>query len=411
MKRTFSILGVGVLSAVFASNATGQAMFGAMHLDATRIAVTEERPVVDLALCLDTSGSMSGLIDAARMKLWEIVNDLALADPAPRLRVALLTFGNDGHSSESGWVRVDVEFTEDLDLVSERLFALTTNGGTELVGRVLDSAAHELEWNDAPTSLKLIVVAGNESANQDQQVSFRDASKRAIERDIIVNSIYCGDPADNLAPEWREVAVLADGRFASIDQNQGTIIIETPFDEQLVELSAALNETYLPFGDQGERGWANQTAQDRNAVGLNTQAAASRAVSKSSQLYVCSWDLVDACRTGQIKLEEVEENQLPEALRAMTVEERQAHLEGLSTRRESLQSRIQSVNLERETYIRDELARQAADPNRSFDFALRTAVREQAAANGLKFSGSTVNEAPVDSTTEVESPDVDLNDC
>ena len=90
---------------------------------------------------------MQGLIDAARAKLWAVVNDLALARPQPRLRVALLTYGNDGHQAENGWVRLDVPFTTDLDLVSQNLFALTTNGGTELVGRVIQRANRDgREW-------------------------------------------------------------------------------------------------------------------------------------------------------------------------------------------------------------------------------------------------------------------------
>src|SRR5258705_2711251 len=101
---------------------------------------TAPRRAVHLAICLDTSGSMDGLIDEARQKIWSIVNDLALATPTPRLRIALLTYGNDGHDAERGWVAVDAPFTEDLDTVSAQLFALKTNGGTELVARVLDAA-------------------------------------------------------------------------------------------------------------------------------------------------------------------------------------------------------------------------------------------------------------------------------
>ncbi len=120
--------------------------------------------VVELALCLDTSGSMSGLIDSARQKLWAIVNEIGRAEPAPVLRVALLTFGNNGHEPSDGWVRIESPFTSDLDLISQRLFALTTNGGTEYVGRVHQSAGR-LDWSPADDVLKLIVVAGNESAD------------------------------------------------------------------------------------------------------------------------------------------------------------------------------------------------------------------------------------------------------
>ncbi|MCB9915867.1 MAG: VWA domain-containing protein, partial [Planctomycetes bacterium] len=153
-------------------------------------------PLVEIAICLDTSGSMDGLIGSAKQKLWAIVNEFVFAEPMPRLRVALYTYGNDGHSAENGWVNLECPLTEDLDLVSERLFAQTTNGGTELVGRVVNAAAGQLDWSPDPGALKLIVVAGNETADQDTVVSFRDACAGAIARDIMVDAIYCGAPGD-----------------------------------------------------------------------------------------------------------------------------------------------------------------------------------------------------------------------
>ena len=127
----------------------------------------EPRRTVDLVICLDTSGSMKGLIDSARRKIWAIVNDLALAKPTPRLRVALLTFGNHGNDAAAGWVRVESGLTEDLDLISQKLFVLTTNGGEEYVGRVLQTGLEKIQWQEDANALKLMVVAGNESADQD----------------------------------------------------------------------------------------------------------------------------------------------------------------------------------------------------------------------------------------------------
>ena len=129
--------------------------------------------VIELAICLDTSGSMDGLINSARQKLWTIVNDLAKAEPTPTLRVALLSYGNDGHNEENGWVKVETPFTEDLDTVSQMLFGLTTNGGTELVGRVVQTSLEELDWYPSTGALRMIFVAGNESANQDEKVAVR----------------------------------------------------------------------------------------------------------------------------------------------------------------------------------------------------------------------------------------------
>ncbi|NJN14480.1 MAG: VWA domain-containing protein [Planctomycetes bacterium] len=215
--------------------------------------VEKEPRVIDLAICLDTSGSMKGLLDSARHKIWSIVNDLALAKPLPRLRVAFLTFGNNGHDEKAGWVRVHANLTEDLDLISQEMFAQVTNGGNEYVGRVLQRAFDELRWDPRPETLRLVIVAGNESAAQDPEVDYRGVCKQLISKGIMVNSIYCGPAADEIAPGWREVALLADGHFASIDQEQGAVTVSTPFDSKLAELSTALNATYVPFGREGGR--------------------------------------------------------------------------------------------------------------------------------------------------------------
>lgn len=359
----------------------------------------EPRPV-DLVICLDTSGSMNGLIDAARQGIWAIVNDLALAKPSPKLRLALLTFGNDGHAQAAGWVKVETEFTEDLDLVSQRLFALTTNGGTELVGRVMHTALEQLQWSNHPQALKLMVVAGNESADQDQEQRFPDVCKRAIERGVMVNSIYCGNPADNLAPQWREVAQRADGQFHAIDKDNGTIAIETPFDAQLQSLSAKLNETYLPFGEGGQLAWHNQTVQDKNATNLNAQAAATRAMCKATSNYVAAWDLVDACRQQTVKLAELPAAQLPEKMRAMNVAERQKLVDEMGTARDGLQKQIQELNQKREVAVAEEMKKRSLDVTKSFDWAVRKAVREQARSKGLAVPEPVV--APSD--TKSESP-------
>jgi len=350
-------------------------------------------PRIELAICLDTSGSMDGLIDAARQKIWAIVNDLALAEPTPKLRVALLTYGNDGHPAERGWVRVDVPFTEDLDAVSQQLFALRTNGGTELVARVLDTAAKELDWSPKLDELKLVVVAGNESAEQDPALKNGDACSALIERGIVVNSIYCGNPADELAPAWQQVAKLADGHFASIDQQNGTIVIETPFDKELAALSTAVNATYLPIGAGGAVAWDNQRAQDANAEKCNVATAAARCETKGGKLYSCSWDLVEQVKGGHLKLEDVKKEELPESMREMTIEAKQKCVDDAWTKRQELQKKIQDAGAKRQAVIDEELAKRGATENAAFDRAVRDALRHQAESKGLKFPEKKPTEA------------------
>ena len=367
-------------------------------------AVVAPAPLVQLAICLDTSGSMDGLIESAKQKLWAVVNDLALAEPNPRLEVALLTFGNDGHSVESGWVAVQVPFTDDLDEISAKLFALRTNGGTEYVGRVLQSASG-LEWATADAKLKMIVVAGNESADQDPEVRFQEICADLKQHDVIVNSVYCGRPEEVIAAGWRDVAVSGLGEFASIDHDHGMVVIATPFDDELGDLSESLNTTYIPIGAKGAAGVANQTAQDSNAATLNSAAKAARAKTKASGLYSCSWDLIDACKSGQVKVAELDKKELPKELQAMPEKELLGYIETKAAERAAIQEQIAELAAKRDQFVQEEMKRQSLDDSASFDHAIRQAVRRQAQARGFVYPGSATPEdnaalQPADDTTD-----------
>lgn len=388
MQGTITTFALAGLCAILGARETP-----APEVSAGARAPDEERPAVDLALCLDTSGSMDGLIEAAKQKLWAIVNDFALARPLPRLRVALLSFGNDGHDPARGWVEILTPLTEDLDLVSQELFALTTNGGTELVGRVVGSATRELDWSAGPAALRILVVAGNESADQDKELPFRTACAQAIARDIVVNAIYCGDPGDAIAPDWREVARLADGHFAAIEHASGALRIASPFDAELARLSTLVNTTYVPFGEAGSAGCSNQAWQDFNAASAGSEAAALRAQAKAQALYVCSWDLVTALAQGSVRLEEVSEEALPEELRPLALDARRALLDSKAAERARIQRSIDGLAALRQAWVEEELRRQAVDPTRSFDHELRLALRRQAEAKGLVFEQAFVPRA------------------
>ena len=357
---------------------------------------------VDLAICLDISGSMDGLLNAARQNLWAVVNELATLQPAPSLRVALLTFGCTSHEASKGWVRVETPFTTDLDTVSQKLFALTTNGGDEYVARVMQ-AALELEWSSDPQALKLMFVAGNESATQDPAVDGPQQSRAAIARGVVVNSIYCGNPADQLAPAWREVSKLADGQFATIQQ-ENTIVITTPFDTKLIELSTAINATYVPFGKEGGAWALNQGTQDSNAAGLNSAAAAQRCQTKGSGLYWnAHWDLVDACRDPKFKLEDVKAEDLPEAVRAMSAQQRREHVAAQQRKRDELKKEIEAVGAQRDAFVVAERKKLGAAGDAQFDSVVLEAVRRQAEARGFHRAAKPAP-AALPATKPCESP-------
>jgi hypothetical protein len=347
-------------------------------------APVKSAPPVDLAICLDTSGSMEGLIHAARQKIWSVVSELATAKPTPRLRVALLTYGTPTPGSD-GDVLLQTGLTEDLDLVSEKLFALGTNGGEELVGRVVSHAIDDLDWS-AHGGVRIVFVAGNESADQDQVKPFRAAAERAVGRGLIVNAIYCGGADDPDAAGYRELAALGRGRFSNIDHDHGTVEVATPFDEELAKLSGLLNTTYIAYGEGGAEARRRQEAQDKNAEAAGAPAAAERAQAKGGDLYRNgAWDLVDRMGEEGFDLSKIPEADLPEEMRAMTLEARLAHIEAKKKERADLQAKITDLASKRLAFVQAEIQKQGLDDSRALDKALRDAIREQASSAGFAF--------------------------
>lgn len=342
---------------------------------------------VDLVIALDVSGSMSGLIDSAKQRLWDIVNELGQASPTPILRVSIVSFGNPEYGQQNGYVKINQAFTRNLDAVNETLFSFATNGGDEYVARAIDTALRKLQWSSEKDALRIIFVAGNESASQDPKISLRQVTEQAREMGIVVNAIYCGNAADDMAPGWQEFAQLAGGMYASIDQGVAALAnIETPMDQRLMELNQALNETYIAYGEQGEKAAANQQAQDRNAASMSAPAAASRAVTKGSSLYdSADWDLVDAMNSG-LSLDQVKQQELPAEMQAMTTEDQVEFVQKKNQQRQQLQQEISELGRQRREHIAEERPALGADAEQGLDLVIQEGLRKVAEAKGFVFA-------------------------
>ena len=346
--------------------------------------IEPEPRTIDLCICLDVSGSMKGLIHSARSRIWSIVNDLALAKPSPRLRVALYSYGGGAYSQAQGYIRLETAFTEDLDLVSQKLFQLEAAGSVELVGGVMHRALSDLKWQKRTDALKLMIVAGNETANQDPKHNYEAMARKAIANGVMVNAIYCGNGADQIAPEWRKISALSDGHFAAIDQH-GTVDLTSPFDKELAALSKSLNGTYIAFGKAGRAGRARQVAADAEAEKSSSNTAALRAMAKSNKQYYNRWCLVDALDRKEIDITKVKDEDLPEYMRGKTLEEKKAIVAKKRAERAKLQKEIGELNKKRATWVAAERKRLGQESDKSFDAAVRKALRAQAKAKGYEF--------------------------
>lgn len=393
MSRLFRVGALAVVAAL--------ALGAALPLAADeKVAKPAEGRPIDIVICLDVSGSMNGLIDSAKLQLWNVVNEMARIKPAPQLRVALYSYGANHYDRNKGWVKKHTDLTEDLDEVYKELNVLKTGGGDELVARVTKAALDEQKWSTEKGALKLVFVCGNEAADQDKQVKLEDVAAEAKKAGVIVNTIYCKYGQDNEIAGWAAFSESCGGRHVNIDQNKAVqqVVVRTEYDEKIIKLGEELNKTYVAYGKDGKDKADNQKAQDANAAKAAPApgaggapagpavAAIARAESKAGALYRNStWDLVDAMKAKDFDLKKIKEEDLCEDLKKIKPEDRMAFLKKKADERADLQKQISELSVARQKKIDEELAKKPkTEGEKALDEAFKALIRDQAKAKGFE---------------------------
>ena len=342
---------------------------------------SQRAPTIQIALLLDTSSSMDGLIDQARSRLWSVVNALDGATfhgATPRLEVAIYEYGNDGIAFANGHIRQVVGFTPELDRVSQALFALSTNGGSEFAPQAITRSLDELAWRDGEGVLRMVYVAGNEEFQQGP-VAWTDAVDRARARGVVVNSIYCGPDGAGDDVGWAQAATRAGGRHFNIDHNTRAVDPPTPYDDEIGRLGVAINGTYVGYGNEGALGVMNQSEQDSNSVAVGS--AVVRGLSKSMSNYRNpSWDLVDGVAEGVVDLQTIVPDALPEALRGLDAAELAAFVASRRAERAAIAARLTELREQRDGFLRQHAGE---TPSNSLDGAMIEGMAAQAEAAGF----------------------------
>lgn len=312
---------------------------------------------IQVAILFDTSNSMDGLIDQAKSRIWTIVNDLSglrHQGAAPVIEIALYDYGNSSLSLESHYIRKQLELTNDLDMISQKLFGLTTNGGNEYCGAVISSSLSELNWSVHPQDLRMIYIAGNEPFNQGT-INYKEVCATAAIRDIQVNTIYCGNYDQGVREFWYDGAKLGKGDYFNIDSDKAIAHIASPYDDAINSYNDSLNKTYYGYGSIGSQRKKSQADEDKNAETQSVSTKAERSIAKSKDNYSnASWDLVDAIKLEGKKIEDMKEEELPEEFKGKTTEEKKKLIEQKDLERQAFQKEINELAVERQKYIDEE---------------------------------------------------------
>jgi hypothetical protein len=349
---------------------------------------------IQVALLLDVSSSMDGLINQAKSELWSVVNEIGKAKKNGKevnLQIALYDYGKSEHDPNKNYVRKLLDFTGDLDTLSEVLFSLNTNGGDEYCGAVIKKSVEELQWQNN-NNYDVIFIAGNEPFNQGR-VKYQMACDMAKQKNIFVNTIHCGDEKEGIETHWKDGAKLGNGEYFFINSNSVEEFIPSPYDDEIEKLNTELNSTYWGYGSKGADYKTNQMKQDANNVSLNKKGfmdrAATKIVSKNYEKSSAKWDITSKDKEDGTYLEQAPEADLPQQLKGKTVQQKKEIVVQNSAKRDSIAKELQRYTKLRDNFIAEKRKTDSAlngKKDNSLGRAMADAIHKQAGKKGFVWS-------------------------
>jgi len=348
-----------------------------------------ENPKVDVVFVLDTTGSMEGLIQTAKEKIWSIATTMASAQQAPQIRIGLVAYRDRGDS----YVTKVVDLSADLDSVYATLMDFQAAGGgdtPEDVNRALYDAVHNMSWSQDSQAYQAIFLVGDAPPHMDYNaVRYPEIVASALEKGIVINTIQCGEIGTTVDP-WTQIASLSHGKFFQVEQAGGAVAFTTPFDEEIAALSAKLDNTRLYYGTEKEKDKMREkvAATEKLHEGASFASRARRGAFNASlggrANLLGENELIAAVASGSVDLSELEEDALPEALKPMAPAEQEAFVAGLAEERQDLQRQIRELADDRDGYLSKKVE-EAGGLKSSLDQKLYDAVKEQAKDVGLEY--------------------------
>jgi len=380
--------------ALVVATATGIALFPILQkAQATHSGhvLPQQSHRVEVVFILDTTSSMSGLIQAAKEKIWSIATTMASAQENPDIRMGLVAFRDRGDA----YITRVFDLSDDLDSMYASLMDFRAQGGgdgPESVNQALYDAIHKISWSNDSSVYKVAFLVGDAPPHMDyhNDVKYPVTLAAAASKGIIVNAIQSGQH-EYTRPAWQQIASLGNGEYFQVEDSGNTVAVSTPFDEKLSRLAAELEDTRLYFGDEKTRA-AQKAKLDANArlrKELSAEALARRdtfnATASGKANLLGDSELVDAISTGRVELDDIEEENLPASLQAMAPEEQMAVINRQAKRRDQLQQEIKKLSESRSNFIKEKVEAEGGAED-SLDEKIYRAVKNQAGAIGLTYS-------------------------
>jgi len=346
----------------------------------------QSKPHIEVCFVLDTTGSMGGLIEGAKQKIWSIANEMISAQPTPELKLGLIGYRDRGDD----YVVKSFSLTDDIDAIYGHLREFQAGGGgdaPESVNEALADGIHKMPWSSDKKVLKIIFLVGDAPPHMDYPngPKYPDLCREAAKKDLIINTIQCGEMAET-KPIWQEIAKLAEGSYVGISQSGNVAVISTPMDKELSQLNERIGATLIPYGDSTLQ--AEVHAKFAAAKSAPVSAMADRLTynSKTGRAVQGRGELVDALNENELKVGEIDQKQLPAELQKLDRDELQKRIAKARDERADLQKQIVELSKKREAYIQSENKRLAAEgKGDAFDQKVTETLHAQAAKKGITY--------------------------
>jgi Mg-chelatase subunit ChlD len=381
--KTLTTRGIAILTIILSASAM---LSSWQPLFAKTAPTPQSKPRIEVCFVLDTTGSMGGLIEGAKQKIWSIANEMISAQPTPELKLGLIGYRDRGDE----YVVKSFSLTDDIDAIYGHLREFQAAGGgdaPESVNEALAEAIHKMPWSGDSKVLKIIFLVGDAPPHMDYPngPKYPDLCREAAKKGLIINTIQCGEMAET-KPIWQEIAKLAEGNYVGISQTGNVAVISTPMDKELSRLNEQMGATLIPYGDSKLQ--AEVHAKYAVAASAPVSAMADRLSynSKTGKAVQGRGELVDALNDKTLKLDEIDQKQLPTELQKLDRSELQKRIAKVRDERADLQKQIVEVSKKREAYIQSENKRLAAEgKGDAFDQKVTETLHAQAAKKGISY--------------------------
>lgn len=349
------------------------------------------QPKIQVVFALDATGSMSGLIDAAKEKIWSIAGSLAQADPSPVVEMGLLFYRDRGDV----FITKEVPLSKNLDDVYEKLIQINADGGgdqPESVNQALYESITRFDWDSSDKTYKTVFLVGDCPPHMDYRddIKYTVSCVKAKQKDIVLNAILMGNNSE-AKTIWKAIANCNQGSFTEVNMRANDIEVNTPYDSVISVLSDQLDDTRIYYGDEKQKGAAADKVEKTKFItrsakaNVKAQRAEYNFTTTGKDSYYGDKELLEEYRDKKVVVEDIKKEELPEEMKNMSTAEKTKYVEQKLAKRDSLNKELIKYSKLRQEYIQKDLSsRDTTVVENSFSNQIYKSIQKQTEKKNIR---------------------------